>query len=401
MSGDFEQSMSVLYKLGGRKLDAQLTARMLRVVQIMMLGELYGLHTLHSILESVGVKKGKYYKLWQGVTYEAIQNLCLDWSASELQEQFGALLEKSASTWSRSNVSVVVDDSIFRQWLKYCPLGEYYDKYFSGQYGCVVHGFRLQLLGVAIGDSFYPLYFECVAKGKSSKEVALKLVQQTNKLLLELSAEKGVDCPKLHLSVDSGFTDADLIAYCEREQIGFIGVPKKNQVFYFQNKRMKLSEYIKKVFLKKEAEYEGEAPFTIRVRAYCQSLDREMTLLFFRLNDSKKVSIIFCNELNIMAKTLRRRFFQRTKIELFFRFLKDTLKIQKSTSTDYASFIKKLSVAILKASICLKMERFFRKKQAFKRWSFVKIRQHVIYADGSFDDLMRLITTPFATNILS
>jgi len=52
--------------------------------------------------------------------------------------------------------------------------------------------------------------------------------------------------------------------------------------------------------------------FTYRFRAFYCSQDREVTLLAFRLNGSKKVSIIYTPDKQIFAKTLRRHWFQRT-----------------------------------------------------------------------------------------
>ena len=142
------------------------------------------------------------------------------------------------------------------------------------------------------------------------------------------------------------------------------------------------------MYLKKEKAYLADCeqkgknpkPFLMRKKAYYQALDQVVILVFFRLNGSKRVSVIYSTKMEASAKTLRRRFFQRTKIELFFRLLKDTLKIQTSKSVDLPSFTKKLSLFIFKGMICRKFERFCRRKiRFFRKWAFTKLRHHLIY----------------------
>ena len=86
-----------------------------------------------------------------------------------------------------------------------------------------------------------------------------------------------------------------------------------------------------------------------------------MTFLFFRLKGSTKVSIIFSSNLAIKAKTLRRKWFQRTRIEQFFRRVKHTLKIQESTADTSATFFKKVALFFLKAVFVIKFQQFCRK----------------------------------------
>ena len=72
--------------------------------------------------------------------------------------------------------------------------------------------------------------------------------------------------------------------------------------------------------------------------------------------------------------------------------LKETLKIQKSKSERYGDFVKKLSLCIMKAIFCLKLQRFFRKKHGnFKNWSYYKIRQQIIYQEVDKTILKALI----------
>ena len=103
------------------------------------------------------------------------------------------------------------------------PRGKTYSKFFSGQTKSAVYGFKVQLVGVAIGDDFYPIYFRILSRSTSSKQSALSLTQKVKRLFVELTNELSVSYPNLYLSVDSGFTCPKLITYCQDHDIGFIG----------------------------------------------------------------------------------------------------------------------------------------------------------------------------------
>ena len=85
---------------------------------------------------------------------------------------------------------------------------------------------------------------------------------------------------------------------------------------------------------------------------------------------------------------MRRRFFQRTKIELSFRPLKDALKIQTSKNTGAAPFLKKLGLTIFKAVACRNFQNHCRKHiRMSKGWAFTKLRLHLIYERIELDML--------------
>jgi len=368
----------------------------------LLLGELLGIHTMSAILTTFHIKSNNLQKLWQGFDYEKIALLANQISVNNFTKKIVELSNKSQSTWSRAEVTIVIDDSIFKQWLKNMPIGGEFAKFFSGQTHSTVYGFRITLLGVSIGDEFYPLYFYLSSKKEKTKEIALKLLKKARRLLKNIADNEQISYPNLFLSVDSGFTDKALINYCERTGITFIGVPKKNCKFIIGRYDLNLKKQIEKLYLKKEAKhnetYESKGlkppPFLLRKKANFKWLGKEVVLVFFRLNGSKRVTVIFTTDMEVKAKTLRRRFFQRTKIEIFFRILKDTLKIQTSKSVNVVSFLKKLNLFIIKAMICQDFRKFCQKRfKTFHVWAFTKLRHHLIYEKIALEDLEKLVKT--------
>ena len=143
----------------------------------MLLGEMYGLHTLSSILSAFHINSNNLYKIWQGFNFRQIRLLCFTYCTEIFTEKIVQLAKQSDSSWSRKEVTIVIDGSIFKQWLKNMPHGEYFSKFFSGQTHSAVYGFRVTLIGIALGDEFYPLYFQRSAKKESTKEVAFNLLK--------------------------------------------------------------------------------------------------------------------------------------------------------------------------------------------------------------------------------
>lgn len=408
LKSEREKSFSLIDELEELNLDSKSQVKLKKVLEIMLVGELYGLHTLSEILSTFHITSNNLQKIWQGFNFNQIRIFCLNYCEDLFSEELIKIAKKSDSTWSRKRLTIVIDDSIFKQWLQNMPHGEFFAKFFSGQTHSTVYGFRVTLIGVALGKDFYPLYFQLSTKDDSTKKVALNLLKKVRRLFKQIADNEKIVFPNLFLSVDSGFTDEELIKYCRRTGITFIGVPKKSCLFTIGRCRMNLTKYISKVFLKKEQEYLKQCqkvgkeiePFLLRKKAYFQALDKMVILIFFRLKNSKKVTVIYTENLEIQAKTLRRRFFQRTQIEQFFRMLKDTLKIQKSKNTDMESFIKKLSIFIIKAFVCQKFKNYCNKKfEIFKEWSFTKLRHHIIYGEVDKSILESLVKSKGFCNV--
>lgn len=358
----------------------------------MTVGELFGLHTLNQILTASGVRSGRWWKVCKKLTFRQIERMMNELLSGVLREALRDLGRKSDSSWSRAEPTVVVDDSVFKQWLKEAGPGDYFAKFFSGQTKCGVYGFRVTLCGMSINGTFYPASLCLTSKGQDTKQVACDLVGRLHTLLVEVAAQTGVHFPNLYLSVDNGFEGPELLERCELLSQALpiipIFVPKRNASMTINGMKMKVSEIMGAGFEEQEKEYlegckkEGSAPepFALRRRAWCAKLQTEVVLLLFRLNGSRKISAVYTTDLDIKTKTLRRRWFQRTQIEQFFRIIKDTLKIQQAKNTNKEGFERKLYIFVFKALQCQLFRDYCRRAfRSMKRWGFVRIRQQIIF----------------------
>lgn len=404
--------------LEGINLSAAQKQELQKMQGIFFLGQLVGLPTLQSTLTKFGIQSNglqvKYKKLCKALSINKIRSIFEFIFESQVAEALQKLSQKDSSAWSRELVTLVLDDSIFRQWLTSqnpeADFEGFYACFFSGQYKASVYGFKVLTLALSIDGVLYPLYFEFVKnapkdapkdepKPETAIQAAEKLVNRWGLFKAKLQA-KGIELPKLHLSCDNGYSDKNLAKTCEKNDLIYISVPKKSHNFEIDGKKVKLSDWIDQVYLEDEKAHQAKekdlpeaqkTAFTLRKRATHCAQNQELTLLAFRLNGSGKVSVIYSTDKDIFAKTLRRHWFQRTYVEQFFKMLKHVLQISESRIRTKGEFECKLlhfAFLALQAQILV---RFLRKKiKDFANKGFIAL-QRILNSDPDFLDLLQSI----------
>jgi hypothetical protein len=368
-----------------------------KLLRIFFIGQLVGLPTMNSILEAQGLKNKNHQ-------YE-YRILCKKLSISTLQKIFDGVFEeqvfeelkqrcqKDNSIFSKELVTAVLDDSIFRMWLKNDKIlkefEDCYGKFFSGQFGRVVYGLKIVTFGLSIDGIFYPMYFEFVPKNnetdkgsskdtKKATQVAQDVVKKW-KLFVEKSNKRGVCIPKIHFSCDNGYNNLALSQTCTSAGLIYISVPGKASFIEYDGKKIKIKAFIEEKFLKLEQEHlkTSKESFTLRFRANYCCQNQEVTFLVFRLKDSKKVSIIYTIDKNIKAKTLRRHWFQRTYIEQFFKILKHVLHIEQAIVFTKQGFFMKICRFAFVAIHAQLLVRMLRKSKEidFSRKGIISIQR--------------------------
>jgi hypothetical protein len=323
------------------------------------------------------------------------------------------LCSKHSCIFSRELVTVVLDDSVFKQWLSSFKLGEdfesCYGKFFSGQTRSSVYGFRVLSLGVCIDGVLYPLYFEYVRK-KSKASKKPEAIKQAEKLVHKFGnfrnrlVKKGIEIPDLHFSCDNGYSHLDLANCCQNNHLIYISVPTKSHLFEIKGRNVKLSDWINQIYLPLEKEYYDRQnelkgtkpkPFIYRFKGIYRSKKLAVTMIAFRLNDSKKVSIVYSTNATIFRKTMRRHWFQRTYIEQFFKLLKHVLKIQETKTKDKRGFTFKLWRFAWMALQVQRLVKYARKKTKFENKGFIYIQRLMRKDDEIIDLLQNLVRSKF------
>ena len=375
------------------------------------------LPTLNSILDTLEIRSSKtsqrFNGLYKTLTIKDIVKIFESIFETQIKRRFEELNKKHKSCLSRELVTVVLDDSVFKQWLDTSKTGEDFGKcyscFFSGQFKATTYGFDNCCIGIVIAGIYYPLYFNYIPKQKKEAEdkygikiaKAMNLVKRFSKFRTELK-ETGIDLGKLRISVDNGYSDIHLAELCCENDLGYISVPKKSHTFLIDGKKQTLSQWIEDDFLRLEKEHElkqsklpkaQQKPFEYRFRAFYRSQNQSVILLAFRLNGSKKVSIIYTTEKSEMAKTMRRHWFQRTYIEQFFKIIKHVLKIQESRTKDKDTFTFKLLRFSFMAFHVQKLVKTVQIKlgKHMKNWQkkgFISI-QRILRREQEFYDLLQ------------
>ncbi len=283
------------------------------------IGSFFGEHTLSGLLKSVNVNNTKS-KFWQKISNKTLLNwMVLLWREG-LKAVYIDLCSKSDATKSRVEMTIINDESVFKTWLSDTTESSAYGSFFSGQVQKCVYDMKISLLGVCIESRFYPLDYVLFNKGDKTDLLCNGLLDKLTKWFVEISPKK--TSLHLHLSVDSGYHSKALIEHCQQLSITLICVPKDNHKINYEDKVLNIKR-LREIYIEKESEYlekngsssESVKAFTWRISVRYASLGITVTLLVFRLNRSKKVSVIYSPNLIIKAKTLRRRWFQRTHIE--------------------------------------------------------------------------------------
>lgn len=345
--------------------------------QLVGLSSLNSILERHQILSNN--EQIKYTRLCKKLTSSVLLKMYQEVFQNHLLEKLQSLLAKDKSSLSRELVTVVLDDSIFKHIfgtnrLKDADTEDCYGAFFSGQFKASVCGFKVLTLAVVIDGLLYPLFFSFVAKQKktvqekegkeqskskektslptstNSDELAIKAkkeaklpketiageapiaIKDAEKLIQKYGfwkaelRKKSINLPDFHFSCDNGYSHVLVAEACQKNGLRYISVPKKNHYFIINNERIRLDEFIEKAFLIAEKEHleqeknvgndKKNTPFTMRIKATYDSQKQDVIMLFFRLNNSSKVSAIYStNNPNIFAKTLRRHWFNRTYID--------------------------------------------------------------------------------------
>jgi hypothetical protein len=385
-----------------------------KLFKIFFLGQLVGLPTLKSILTRQGISSNKhqinYTELCKRLSNKDIQLIFDTIFEQTILEKLEDLHKKHDCVWSRELVTAIVDGTVFRSWLSNLAslqdFGASYGVFYSGQFSKAVWGQKVICFGLAIDGVFYPLYMEMVQKNpdggfvETDSEIASRLVEKWAAFLKKKASFK-LKISFLHLSCDSEYNNLKFAETCAKSKLKYICVPKKNHVFRIGNETQKLSQHIETSFLTKEKAHlekqknlpkDQQKPFIWRTQAFYKAHNQDVTLLFFRLDGSKKVSVVYSFDRNIFAKTLRRHWFQRTQIEQFFRLLKHTLQIAQALVGNQKAFELKIYRFFWLAFQAQQVVRFFRKHcPEYKHIGFQVLQRQLANSPVFFDLLQDLV----------
>lgn len=395
-----------------------------RFHQIFFLGQLLGLPTLHSILAMHGIQSNslqiKYKNLCKSLTNNKLKIIYEYIFKCNFLEKLEHLATLGASEWSKANVTAIIDASIFKQFLM-SMLGEdvdaetlgSYGTFYSGQHHSTVSGFKVVTFGVTIQEVFYPLFLEFVKKGstkESESAIAATLLERFDKMWQELRLKYSNLPKKVPLSCDNGYSNASLLKACDKHHFILISVPKTNNNFTIGSKTQALSQWIETNYLgqerlfliknqKNHSSKNDTKPFLLRIKAYYEALKIEVTLLFFRLNGSKKGTVIYCPHEQspaIFSKTMRHHWFARTQIEPFFKLLKHVLRIQEAKSQTKFEMTCKLYRFFVMAIEAQRFRDFIRKNVLeLEKCGFKQIVRYITFHLNKIEPLEELLKTSF------
>ena len=241
----------------GIELDAQTMSHLQRLLQIFFLGQLLNLHTLNSIFVRFGIANGydkvRYKDIRNKLTNNKLHQIFEYVFEQKLIEILLPLAQKDSSALSRTMVTVVLDDSVFKQWLTMQTAevseedSQFYARFFSGQIGRTAAGYQVVALGVNVGGIYYPLYFQCVPKTPLTAKERLDKIAALAAVLAAKRLEKKVLLEKINLDKANMSTDEDKKAI----KILKLNIKVKEEAIRVAKKALSMVKNIKKVVEKK------------------------------------------------------------------------------------------------------------------------------------------------------
>ena len=142
-------------------------------------------------------KQKIYKKICKELTNNDLERLSDYIFEHTLSEKLIGLFQKDGSALSRTRLTVILDDSVFKQIISNrlvdldAETKAFYGRFFSGQVHRAVSGFQVVTLGVNVGEDFYPLYFGIVRKTDEELAALIQIYEQ-NKNDLKTKYEKRV-----------------------------------------------------------------------------------------------------------------------------------------------------------------------------------------------------------------
>jgi hypothetical protein len=244
----------------------------------------------------------------------------------------------------------------------------------------------------------------------SESEVACQLLRKVGLFWKSFQSRHPHLPSDLFVSMDNGFNTPEIIECCDQNPFILICVPKQNEKVTIANVTQSLHDWIETEFLPREQAHHAkqkpqktspkkQQPFFWRVKAFYKAKNRLVTLLFFRLNRSKKVTIIYCPDThapNIFAKTMRHHWFARTQIEQFFRTVKHILKIQETKTQNLVEMDTKIGRFFWLGFDAQLLTRFIRKKiNLFRKKGFKQIIKYILIHLDPFEEINHLVQSLF------
>jgi hypothetical protein len=248
----------------------------------------------------------------------------------------------------------------------------------------------------------------------SESEVACQLLRKVGLFWKSFQSRHPHLPSDLFVSMDNGFKTPEIIECCDQNPFILICVPKQTEKVTIANGTQSLHDWIETEFLPREQAYDAkqklqkkskkkQQPFFWRVKAFYKAKNRIVTFLFFRLNRSKKVTIIYCPDShapNIFAKTMRHHWFARTQIEQFFRTVKPILKIQETKTQNLIEMDTKVGRFFWLGFDAQLFTRQIRKTSLkFRKIGFKQIIKYITISLDPFDTINDIVQSLFGVPI--
>ena len=298
-----------------------LKQRLVKTIMLLSLCHLFGLYNPNQVSDALSTPKANLYRHLNEVSFYHWQHLSARIGCSVALREIWAVESKSASTRSRSCVTLSVDDTHNArdtEKVSYCY------NWWSSKANQPKKGQNILGITIKIGKMNIPLNMRYVSKqGRGNTDKPSCFVSMLKEILDFFDAQ-GVELRKYPITFDSWYGSRKLIDILR--EFGFETIlihAKNNYVMTIGDKTDKLSEHKKSGQLTAGKWGCGDTP-VCRTKASSRAFG-DVVLLFFQDGGKGQTMMVFGKPLR--ACEILRIWSQHHGIEQFWRHLKTDLKL--------------------------------------------------------------------------
>lgn len=291
-------------------------------IMVLAISHAYGCFNPKQLADYLGINHQKIYAEISTWTVYKLRKVLKLMMINQAVEQLKKIEQKSASTKSRANITITVDDSVIDR------IGNRLRctwNWYSGRWKKIVNGQNILGIVLTINGKAFPLALKyCSKQGRINTDKPSMLIAMLTEVIEEC-AKKNIDITNYAITMDSWYVSEPLRQ--ELYKLGFskiIVAGKSNYIFSGEDFKGKASQWKKRVNYQ-ENKWGIGVP-SARKKLFSPTFG-EINLLFFRKSNTRCFMLMDWSKISLRGAEIWRIWKAHNVIEQFWKILKSVFKI--------------------------------------------------------------------------
>ena len=289
---------------------------------LLAMGHFFKCYNPKELADFLGIAHQKLYAVLKGWSLYYVREILIRFMLKQAVEELVPVLEKSAATQSRANLSLSIDNSVIDR------LGHMLRctwSWYSGRWKKVVKGQDILGIVMTVNGRVFPLYlWFCAKQGSASTDKPSLLIKMLT-CLKEEFAKQGIDLTTIPLTMDSWFVSKDLRQALYKLGFTKIIIAGKGNYVLTINEESQPAAVWKKSLELREDEWGIDVP-ALRVKASNPTFG-ELVVLFYRKSGTRNYYLLNFSTQHLRGAEIWHIWKEHFLIEWFWKMLKSIFKI--------------------------------------------------------------------------